>query len=253
MLGALLFAIDHFIVAQKEDPLTIVVGSKAVIEARQAYLESRGREPNADELDALGKIWLDNELLYREGLALQLDQGDRAIRERVIFKALSVIDSNLKPPPFDEQVLRQWFEANRAKYDEPVRFDFLEAALSEDTSETAVRSFVVALNSGTPGDAKAGLRVFKGRPQANVVQSYGPEFTKLLAESPVGEWRALQTREGWRAIQLQGLTPGQPADFIALRGVVLHDWTDAMMAQQRTVAVRALAKKYTVKYENVPK
>jgi hypothetical protein len=31
--------------------------------------------------------------------------------------------------------------------------------------------------------------------------------------------------------------------------VVLQDWIDATMAEQRTAAVRALAKKYTVKYE----
>ena len=35
-------------------------------------------------------MWLDNEVLYREGLALQVDKGDPAIRERVIFKALSL-------------------------------------------------------------------------------------------------------------------------------------------------------------------
>jgi hypothetical protein len=33
--------------------------------------------------------------------------------------------------------------------------------------------------------------------------------------------------------------------------VILQDWIDATMAEQRTAAVRALAKKYTVKYEAV--
>ena len=58
-------------------------------------------------------------MLYREGLALQVDKGDTAIRERVIFKALSVIDSNVKLPPVDDDVLRDWFESHRDKYDEP--------------------------------------------------------------------------------------------------------------------------------------
>ncbi len=56
------------------------------------------------------RVWLDNEVLYREGLALQLDKGDTAIRERVIFKALSVIDASVKLPPVDESTLREWFE-----------------------------------------------------------------------------------------------------------------------------------------------
>ena len=41
----------------------------------------------------------------------------------------------------------------------------------------------------------------------------------------------------------------KPADFETLRGVVLQDWTDATASEQRTAAVRALAKKYKVKHE----
>jgi hypothetical protein len=218
-------------------------------EARQLFAASRRREPNPDELKALRATWLDNEVLYREGLALQVDRGDSAIRERVIFKALSVVDANTKQPPFDDKVLREWFESHRAKYDEPMRFDFQEAVLSGDTSEAAVRAFVDTLNKGTPGDVAAGLRVFKGRPHANLVQSYGPEFSQALADSPAGEWRAFSTRDGWRAMRLEATVPGKPAVFENLRGVVLQDWTDTKMAEQRTAAVRALAKKYTVKYE----
>jgi hypothetical protein len=103
------------------------------------------------------------------------------------------------------------------------------------------------------GDAKAGLRVFKGRPHANLVQSYGTEFAKALAESPVGEWRALPSQGGLRAMRLHAITPARPAVFEDLRGVVLQDWTDATMAEQRTAAVRALAKKYTVKVEAAAK
>ena len=253
LLGGILFAADHLIAGRGEDRNLIVVGAAVDNEARQVFKAARGRDPNADELDALRRVWLDNEVLYREGLALQVDRGDTGIRERVIFKALSIVDSNLKLPPFDDQSLRAWFEKNRAKYDEPARYDFQEAALSDDTTEAAVRSFVAALNAGAPGDARAGLRVFKGRPQANLVQSYGAEFARALEQSPPGEWRAQQTREGWRAIRVDSITAAKPALFEALRGVVLQDWTDAIMAEQRTAAVRALAKKYSVKSESAPK
>jgi hypothetical protein len=108
---------------------------------------------------------------------------------------------------------------------------------------------VEALNAGTPGDARAGLRVFKGRPRENLVQSYGPEFAKAMEEAPAGEWRALATKEGWRAMRLDAITQAKPANFEALRGVVLQDWTDSVLAEQRTAAVRALARKYIVKIE----
>jgi len=225
------------------------VGVQVDTEARQLFKATRGRDPNAEELAALRRVWLDNEVLYREGLALQVDKGDTAIRERVIFKALSVVDANTKLPPVDDKTLRAWFESHRAKYDDPARFDFQEAVLSGDTSEAAVRTFVAALNAGTPGDAEAGLRVFKGRPLSNLVQSYGADFAKSLEGATVGEWHAQKTKEGWRAIRLDAINQPKTAVFENLRPVVMQDWTDATLAEQRSAAVRALQGKYKVKFE----
>jgi len=249
VFGGVLFGIDHFVVGSADDPHTIVVGADVDREARETFKASRGREPNASELEALHRVWLDNEVLYREGLALQVDKGDPAIRERVIFKALSVIDSNVQLPATDDKVLRAWFEGHRDKYDEPARYDFEEATLSGDNSEAAVREFATALNDGMPGDARAGLRVFKGRPHASLVESYGPEFARTLAAAQPNTWQALRTRDGWRVMRLDAITPAKPAVFEALRGVVLHDWIDATAAEQRTAVVRALTNKYKVTYE----
>ena len=210
-----------------------------------------GRKPGADELYALRRIWLDNEVLYREGLALGVDKGDKAIRERVIFKMLSVVDAGLKRPPYDETLLREWFEKNRARYDEPARYDFQEAVLTEDRSEAAMRAFAAVLNAGTPAETKADLRIFKGRPHANLVQSYGEDFAKTLETATPGEWRVVPTRDGQRLVRLEAMVPATPADFEPLRGVVLQDWTDAVMAEQRTAAVRALAKKYKVRVDEI--
>lgn len=250
LLGVLLFAVDYFIAGRADDPRTIVVDQSVDAEALQVFREARGREPTQDELYALRRVWLDNEVLYREGLALQMDEGDPAIRDKVIFKALSVINAGLKLPPHDDATLRRWFEQNRDKYDEPARFDFLEAVLVGENSEDAARQFASALNAGTPGEAQAGLRVFDDRPRPNLVTSYGEEFARELESARSGEWRAMPTSGGWAVMRLDVITPPKPADFDALRGVVLQDWTDAVMAEQRTAAVRALARKYTVKVES---
>lgn len=248
ILGAVLFVVDHLIVSRADDPHTIVVGVDVDNEATEVFKGSRGRDPTKEELQALRRVWLDNEVLYREGLALEVDKGDTAIRERVIFKALSVVDANVKLPAVNDEVLRAWFEAHREKYDDPARFDFQEAALAGQPSEHDVREFVKQLNDGTPGDAKAGLRVFKNRPLESLAQSYGAGFPKELGDMTAGEWRAMKTKDGWRAIRLDTATPAKPAVFDELRGVVFQDWKDAIAAEQRSAAVHELAKKYQIKF-----
>ncbi len=253
LLGAMLFGADLLLFERGEDPNTIVVPTEVDQEARELFKSARGQNPSAEQMAALRQVWLDNEVLYREGLALRVERGDVAIRERVIFKALNIIETQLKNVSADDATLRAWFETQRAKYDEPARYDFQEAVLTGDNNESAVRSFVAELKRNTGGDVKAGLRIFKGRPHASLVQTYGESFAKALEEGPPGEWRAMKTHEGWRAMRLEALSPGKPADFEPLRGVVLQDWTDAQMSQQRTAAVRALARKYTVRYEGSDK
>jgi len=251
VLGAGLFAIDAAIASREGDPHTIVIDAQVDAQAIQVFKDARGRAPDEQELYALRRVWLDNEVLYREGLALGLEKGDKSIRERVIFKSLSVVDASLERPPVEEPVLRKWFESHRAKYDEPARFDFEEAVLVGERSEAAVRAFADALNQGHPDenavDVQAGLRVFTDRPHDNLVQSYGAELVTALESAPPGEWRALPTRDGLRVMRLKAISPAKPANFDDLGGVVLQDWTDAVMAQQRSEAVHALARKYTVK------
>jgi parvulin-like peptidyl-prolyl cis-trans isomerase-like protein len=247
VLGALLFGVDALLASREGDPRVIVVDADVDAHAIKVFKEARGRDPNKDELYSLRKVWLDNEVLYREGVALGLDKGDTAIRERVIFKALSMVDAGVKLPRVDESTLREWFLKNRVKYDEPARFDFEEAVLTGDRSEPAARAFAVALNAGTPGDTEAGLRVFTGRPHDNIVQSYGADFATSLAAAPVGEWQALPSREGVRVIRLKSTSPAKPAVFEQVAGAVLQDWTDSVLAEQRSTAVAALARKYKVK------
>ena len=249
LVGAALFGLDHVVNGAAGDNRTILVDAAVDREALKIFNDARGREPNADELYALRRVWLDNEVLYREGLALQMDKGDKAIKDRVIFKALSMINAGLQLPLVDDATLRRWFEANRVKYDQPARFDFQEAVLAGDSSEAAATAFAAALNAGKSGDTQAGLRDFQGRPLANIVQSYGPEFAAELEAAPASSWRAMRHGDGWRVMRLEAITPAQPAAYEPLRGVVLQDWTDSVMAEQRTAAVRTLAKKYSVTHE----
>ena len=170
--------------------------------------------PNSEELYALRKVWLDNEVLYREGLALRLDKGDKAIRERVIFKALSMVDAGVKLPAYDEATLREWFEANRAQYDEPARYDFQEAVVSGDKSEAAARAFAVSLNTGAPGRHRSGAARVHGpaarQHRAELWRGVRSGARSVAARRVAG---AAEPRRLARDAARKSITPAQPARF----------------------------------------
>jgi hypothetical protein len=68
LLGLLLFGIDALINRGADDQRRIVMNATVDEEAITLFSKARGREPSAQELEALRKVWLDNEVLYREGL-----------------------------------------------------------------------------------------------------------------------------------------------------------------------------------------
>ncbi len=251
VFGALLFAIDSRLAARRNDSQVILLNAAADAELHQIVRDELGREPSAAELAAMRRRWFDNELLYREGLALGLDRGDTAIRERVIFKALNVVQANLSLPQPDDAELRSWFEANRVRYDEPPRIDFLEAVIAGKPSLAEAEAFAARLNEQAARQPQAkvdgGLRVYRGRPVATITPAFGAAFTEALARQPLQRWVALDSQDGPRAILVEARADGHPAAFEALREKVLLDWRDQRMAELRTDAVRKLGDKYTLR------
>lgn len=253
VFGGLLFGLDNLLLSRRDSGNEILLNAGADAELHQIVRDELGREPNDTELAAMRRRWFDNELLYREGLTLGLDRGDTSIRERVIFKALNVVQANLVLPKPDDAELRAWFEANRSRYDNPPRIDFLEAVIAGKPSLAEAEAFAATLNSRNNGkdasatDVESGLRIYRGRPVATLTPAFGEAFTTQLATLPMNRWVALESQDGPRAVLVEKRADGQPAAFEPLREKVLLDWRDQRMAELRTQAVRKLADKYTLR------
>lgn len=253
LLGALVFGADQVITARRGDPQTIVISADVKKESTEIFKTGMKRDPSAADLKILLERWVDNEVLYREGLALGLDRGDSSIRERVIFKALSLTQSGLNLPKIERDGLRQWFEARHARYDAPVRVDFMEAVVNIERSAESLKPFVEALNGRGKSEVESSLRVFKDRPRGNLVQGYGEAFTAALEQATPGEWQALASADGLRVVRLVQLTAGEPARFEAIEEAVYRDWKDDTMAELTTRAVREMGKKFRVQDEGAVK
>lgn len=253
ILGAAIFGVDQWRNAGSETASDIVVTAKVQQEAKAIFEAGMKREPKPEELKVLLDRWVDNEILYREGLQLGLDRGDSGIRDRVIFKAMSVTQAGIVLPEVDEAGLKAWFESNRERYDTPARFDFLEAAVPPDTKLDALQRFAVALNSNQdePG-IESSLRVFRDRPRSNLLQSYGKDFTEAIEQLKPGQWQVLVSNDGPRVIRLETLKPAVAADFEAVKVKLYQDWKDEMTSQRSKELIREMGKKYQIRQESLP-
>ncbi|WP_161126286.1 peptidyl-prolyl cis-trans isomerase [Malikia spinosa] len=253
ILGAAIFGVDQWRNAGSETASDIVVTAKVQQEAKAIFEAGMKREPKPEELKVLLDRWVDNEILYREGLQLGLDRGDSGIRDRVIFKAMSVTQAGIVLPEVDEAGLKAWFESNRERYDTPARFDFLEAAVPPDTKLDALQRFAVALNSNQdePG-IESSLRVFRDRPRSNLLQSYGKDFTEAIEQLKPGQWQVLVSNDGPRVIRLESLKPAVAADFEAVKVKLYQDWKDEMTSQRSKELIREMGKKYQIRQESLP-
>jgi hypothetical protein len=247
VLGLLIFGADALLTAVRGSERDIVVPDAIRKEVRATFVASVRRDPSDAEMKQLLARWVDNEILYREGLALGLDKGDPAMRERVIFKALNVVQAGVVLPRIDDAGLAAWFEANRARYDVPARISFDEAVPAGDAPPESLRKFVAALNGeGTP-DLDSSLRMFKQRPRDTIVQAYGEPFAKALEALKPETWAVVESSAGLRAVRVNAVVAGRRASFEEVRDRVYQDWKDDTSARLTSEAVRQLGKHYRIR------
>lgn len=246
--GALLVALALAACGQRREPAedqahTIVVGGEVNHEAVHEFSRTSGRRPTREDLLTVHRVWIDNEILYREGS--QQGFGKSSGREQVIFQALAKLDEGLEPVTATDDELRRWFESHREKYEQPARYDFEDAVASRD--EAVVRALVQKLNA-SPANVPDGVRAFTGRPTSNLAQSYGAEVAAALAKAPLRTWQVLRAGDGWHALRVTAVAAGQQASFDAQRDAVRRDLIESKRPEQRERAMQALRKSYKVEF-----
>ena len=245
-IAVFIFLGDQMIALTKTDPKAIVITSQLRNDLKQIYANSFKRDPSARDMQILIDRCVDNEVLYREGLALGLDKGDDSIRERVIFKTLSVTQAEVNLPNPDENFLKNWFNEHQDQYNEPTQLNFEEAVVFGKPNPMEIKNFVLALNGKGKSSIDSNLEIFKDRPRFTIVDGYGEEFTKSLEQLPRNEWSALESTAGTRIVRLVSVKQGQKANFEQLKAKIYTDWKNQTAAELSTKAIRELGKKYKI-------
>jgi hypothetical protein len=210
---------------------TIVVDPERVAGAERAWVAVTGRAPAADERAALVAAEIDEEILYREALALGIDDGDAVVQQRIAGSLAFVEDE----PPLaigpdalatdllrqDVVVRRRLVERMRARLEraaldaEPSESE-LAAALERDAERFRLPARVrIALAPALPADdapTPSGVRELPAQSERDLARVHGAAFAREVFRVPAGAWSAplAATSGRWRVLVREHEPPRLP-------------------------------------------
>nr|WP_136615721.1 peptidylprolyl isomerase [Bradyrhizobium sacchari] len=247
LLGAIIFGIDGVLHPPAKDEKVITV-TKAM---RQSFIdnfdEDKERTPSDAQLQNMIDSWVASEILYREGKALGVDRGDETIRDRIAFKMqLLIFDQIRLPRPTDEQ-LQAWFADNHARFDEPERVSFyITPPTDQATAQHQLDDIVQQRESE---ELQHLTRAILARPVDSLPAAFGEAFRDQLLAMPEGEWRLLQSKDGWHVARLDSRREGTLASLDQVRDEAARIWHTDETRKLAWEAVKRLKASYQVRYE----
>lgn len=197
-IALVLFAANQFIhggdLRPGGDLVTISQGR--VQQIADSYRLLAGRSPGRAELQALVDDFADEEVAYREAVAMSLDVDDTIVRRRMRQKLEFLAEeAGASEEPTDEQ-LAAWLSAHQAEYRLPERISFRQVMVSNDTRRDSAPADVVALleslRSGADptklGDASMLPSALPPTTQRGVAQLFGDSFAADVFARTDKDW-----------------------------------------------------------------
>lgn len=265
IIGAVLFALDGAVSRGEEaadtepshSPFTVPTDPIVVDEATRATLVETWRRthpapPTDVELERLVQRFIDEEVLYREGLARGLAESDPQVRERVASQMAYVLQSRVVIAEPDEAELRAWFQAHADRYVRPERVDFTQVFVDghDDAAEAKARELLRLLDGGADpnglGDTFAGGRRFRGRKLAELAERFGEAFTAGMEAQPPGTWALRRSTVGLHLVRVDRWASGEALELDAVREQVRHDWEQAERSSAMDAAKQALRSRWEI-------
>lgn len=247
IVGCLLFAADTYISVNREDPNLIIVDDKRLEKLIDIFRQGQGRLPNQEEVDSLIVKWTQNEIFYREALALNLDDGDEMMRSRLILKMRNILFNRVMETPPAEEQLQEWFELNRSQYDIPTRYSFEQFPLDGVTNLEQAKALANQVNQQGPSTENLGMiRQYPRRPRTNLQSLFGVEGAKILVDGELNSWLPVRSQTSWHLARVYEISPPVPAQFESVRSKVVRAYKKAASGLQVSEMVDDISSKYQI-------
>jgi parvulin-like peptidyl-prolyl isomerase len=246
--GSVLFFLMAHFGAEDASSRNITINEAEVARLASQWEQTWRRPPTTEQLDALIRDYIKEEVYVREATRLGLDADDPIIRRRLRAKMefLAVAEiQNMEPA---DAALQSYYEANKLRYAKTAAFTFDQKFLGED--EDAAKASVTILAAGKPFQAQA-LSVAGSMDDAasnDIAQQFGNAFADSLRTLPQGRWSGpVQSGFGWHAVRVRATTAAATPRLADIRQRVSNDWRAETQAKREAAAYQALLDGYDIR------
>ena len=112
LIGLFLFIIDYRF-SYDEDLNQIIIPDDEILGLIDTWRDQVGRDPSDEEIVRIINNLVNEEILYREALKLELDKNDRIIKRRLAQKVEFLKQDDTQPSTAD---LEKFYDENKSKY-----------------------------------------------------------------------------------------------------------------------------------------
>jgi parvulin-like peptidyl-prolyl isomerase len=260
LLGILVFAVDATLRQRSAEAGggEIVVTQGRVENLAALFAKTWQRPATAAELRGLVDNYVLEEALFREGVALGVDQGDTVIRRRVRQKMDLFVDDLVDSMETPEAELEAWLADHSDAYAQPARFTFRQVYLNPDRRGSELRADAERLlqelrsTDGTSdlekfGDPSLLEATYSDYRADRVESSLGPAFAEHLAGLASGEWSGpVESSFGLHLVFLEAVTPSRIPDLAEVRAEVERDWSRAQREEASVRFYEQIVSRYDV-------
>ncbi len=221
--------------ANRNDRITVTAGQIRWLGT--SWQRKWNRPPTQEELSGLVEELVRETVLYREALAMGLDQDDTIIRRRLVQKLEFLSQDLVATVPPTEQELRAWFAERGERYRAPALTTFTHVFVDPDRrgERTLADAEAVAARLrtlGPPGENTASLgdpfllqAYYPERSEREIAKLFGSEFAREVSRLEPGAWHGpLLSGYGPHLVWVEAHSPSEPAEFAAVRERVRRDW-----------------------------
>ncbi len=264
VIGALIYAAyTLFGIPDEEETQRTVYISQARIENLAAMWERRWNRPPTDaELVGLVRAWLREDILYREAVAMGLDQDDHIVRRRLAQKLEFLTNDIAQLQEPSDAELQAYFSEHVDRFRAPDRVTFTHVFFNPDSrgdatlvdAESALERLRAA---GEPngeiveeGDRFMLQNDFVRASERDVGRAMGTGFAEAVMQLEPGSWHGpVLSGFGPHLVYVSAFESAPPPQLSDVRADVLIEWRRAQTEKFDAEFLESLKSRYQIVIE----